>query len=291
LIIVGSVEALRRGNHRSGSSNEIDNNDYYPERLQAAYKAYGHCVIFTSMTKTVNNSEIARRCVEFSTIQSLLPALYVELSVKPLSCIEKIYESFLDTPEWDRLQALTSRFVERKATEFSFCQFLDVFLAPLICKARRQCPSEEERHFTDGILATYYSIQQFLNNGMETEFHCKKTDIKINPVLYEFGTKFDAETKYLSKGLECKKPEPTTTTTKTTTTTTTTKLPITTKGSIEDSDQSDDERSFGKFITSLEADMSAAEEKEEEPPTTTEKPAQSGPVRVRLARERRQPIA
>jgi hypothetical protein len=286
-LIVGSVVGDHLGPDNSKRSDEVDEKELYSARLQESFKAYGHCIIFNSMTTTVNNSDIAKQCVEVSTIQALLPALYIEVGLRQSTCIENLYEKLMETKEWDEIQTIFGRYLEKKASEREFCAFLDIFLAPFLCLVRHECPGEKEDRFSDGIIASYYSIQQFLNNGMDTHFRCKKTDIKINPALYQFGTKYNENVKYLTKGLQCQKYEPKKSTSKSTTstsTTTTTELPTTTDWFWGKTDGDDDESDFGKWFGSSE-DVSTAEEKE--PSTTTKKPSKSEPVRVRLNRHER----
>jgi hypothetical protein len=40
----------------------------------------------------------------------------------------------------------------------------------MICDTRKQCPGEKERRTTQATIALTYSTQQFLNNGMDTNF-------------------------------------------------------------------------------------------------------------------------
>ena len=93
--------------------------------------------------------------------------------------------------------------------------FVDKELVPLVCAVQERCPSDADKQITEAVMAVLISSQQFLNRGVDTQFtlviierqnnpfRCKSANLTINPKLYQFGTKFNPNMKYLDSPIDC----------------------------------------------------------------------------------------
>ncbi|KAI6184723.1 hypothetical protein M3Y97_00626800 [Aphelenchoides bicaudatus] len=196
IALVGYAAAL----NFPSSSEEEENS--LAKRLPLSLQALGQCVIYDSFIQTNATQNYAKNCIEDSVLQAFLPALYIGTAVQPTECMEDFMDN-IDPRYRARHISDLSNALTQKMTKNQFCNFIEKTLLPATCASREKCTSNKDRRAIDGSIAVFQSVQEFLNDGMDTDFNCKKGKIRINPELYKYGIKYDENIEFLDRPINC----------------------------------------------------------------------------------------